>query len=638
MPVIADKFLEIQDLSKGMNTYDPISRVPAGYYVDAQNMLLTSKAPITIGGLTKFNTTAAPNAETIVWCEPYTSGSPAVTTLLVATDAGVLYKYNATTDVWQTLRTGLSTTAFTWTHVPFRGSLLFSNGTDAIMKYNGTNVLPVGSVLAADMEADETWTGTNQSFVSTILDQRREGLQSLKIVSVGNALKTYGAAQDFQVGINGAPNFGGTDLFKMQVFKAAGTSNGTVRIRFADFTTQATKYFEKSVTVSTDGWSTISFAISTFTNTGTAVWTNIGFFQIFIDAGDFLVFDDAYFIYTLAPPVGGLIDLYNQQLMVSGIAADLVAMQYSDAGTPDYFPAANIARFSGGRHALEKTDQVTALRSYFDELIVGKVNSAWTFSGAGTNVSISALPMTIGIDSHRGVTETPWALHYLFENNIFGSRLTSRGLVSTNISSLLQTIDGTLLADVDAIRSDRTHTIRWSFPVTTVTGENGLGLLYDYVADAWTSRYTPHIRYMTRAIIDGNHEILAVQYDGFVRRMDVGTSFDGTAIESYVTLPYMQSGDATKHGDVVRWMNGTVYLKGTASVRIEARFADEPHEFESAAFELMETVQATPNGDKGYFDIARTSRWIQLRIRATSGSFELIMPLVIGYADTQRRI
>ena len=332
MPVIADKFIEIQDLSKGMNTYDPISRVPAGYYVDAQNMLLTNKAPTTIAGLTKFNTTAAPNSETIVWCEPYTSGSPAVTTLLVATDAGTLYKYNVTTDVWETLRTGLSTTAFTWTHVPFRGSLLFSNGTDAIMKYNGTNVLPVGSVLAADMEADETWTGTNESVVSTILAQRREGLRSMKIFSVGNALKAYGAAQDFQAGINGAPNFGGTDLFKMQVFKAAGSSTGTVRIRFADFTTQATKYFEKSVTVSADGWSTISFAISTFTNTGTAVWTNIGFFQIFVDSGDFFVFDDAYFIYNLAPPVGGLIDLYNQQLMVSGIAADLVAMQYSDAG------------------------------------------------------------------------------------------------------------------------------------------------------------------------------------------------------------------------------------------------------------------------------------------------------------------
>lgn len=645
MTVTAQQTLEFRDFSKGMNTYDPEDAVSPGYYVDAQNMILTQKHPITIGGLTRLNTTAAPNSENIVWFEPYTSGDPAVTTMLVATDAGTLYKYNVTTDTWQTLLLGLSHDEigvsvghYIWTHVPFRGSLLFSNGSDPIFKYNGTNVLPVGSILVADMEADETWTGTF-TMVTTPLDQVREGLQAIKIASPNNAILTYATTKDFETGINGAPNFTTTDLFKMNIYKPEAGANGTVRVRFRDATTPTTKYFEGTFSISTNGWNRVSMARSAFSNTGAAVWTTIGSLQIFVDSGDYFIFDDAYHIYKLAPPVGALIDLYNQQLMVAGIPTDLVSMQYSDAGTPDYFPAANIARFSGGRNALEKTDQITALRSYFDELIVGKVNSAWTFSGTGTNVSISALPLTLGIDAHRGITETPWALHYLFENNIFGSRLTSRGLVSTNISSIFSTIDGTKLENTVAIRSDRTHIIRWAMQTTAQSGtRNDLGLLYDYIADAWLSKYTPDVRYYCRATINGNREILCANYDGFIRRVDVGTDFDGTAIESYVTLPYLQTDSVDKHGNVVRWMNGTAYVRGTANVKVYGRFADDPTEMSSATFTLLDTIPAAPNGDKGYFDIGRTSRWIQLRFLASAGSFELFPPVVIGYNDTVRRV
>ena len=640
MTVIAQQTLEFKDFSKGMNTYDPDIAVPPGYYVDAQNMVLTNKYPVTIAGLTKLNTTTAPNDEVIVWAEPYTSGSPAVTTMLVATSAGTLYKYTVSTDTWTTLMQGLSTTKLTWTHVPFRGVLLFSNGSDPIFKYNGTNVLPVGAVLVADMESDEAWTGAG-TLLTSPLTQIREGAQAIKIFPVTSAIMTYTASTNFTTGLNGAPDFGASDLIKMNIFKSEFSSTGTVRLRFRDFTTPTTKHFEKSFTVSASGWNRVSAARSTFTDTGTASWATIGSIQIFVDSGDFFVFDDIYEIYALAPPAGGLIDLYNQQLMVAGIAADLVSLQYSDAGTPDYFPTANIARFSGGRNALEKTDQITALRSYFDELIVGKVNSAWTFSGTGTNVSISALPLTLGIDSHRGIAETPWALHYLFENNIFGSRLTSRGLVSTNISSLLQKIDGSAVENTVAIRNDKTHLIRWAFTTTdsSATTRNDVGLLYDYIADAWVSAYTPDVRYYFRATVSGNREIVAVSYDGYMRRVDVGTTFDGDPIVSWVTLPWQKTGAPEKTGNIVRWVNGTAYVSGTATVIVEGRFADNPTEIASATYTTLGTINAAnPDEDKGYFDIGRTSRWIQLRFRATSLSFALQPPVIIGYNDTSRRV
>lgn len=630
----APQTLTIDDLSKGLNTFDTATRVGQGYYVDAQNMTLTNKTPETVGGLTRFNATPAPNSEAIVWFEPYTTGAGA-TTMLVATGAGTLYRYTLSTDLWETLLKGLSTSSIIWSHVPFRGNLLFSNGSDRPFKYEGTNVLPIGGLLVADMESDETWAGGSNTTVPSLV---QEGLAARIVTSPNTASLTYSPVKDFLTGINGAPNFAATDLFEIEVFKAADSPNGSVKFRFGNVADTA--YFESTVqTVSTTGWSRISLARSTFATTGAPVWNIIAKFSIIVSGGDSNVYDNAFWRYALSPPVGSLLEMYAQQLVVAGISTDRVALQYSDAGTVDSFPAVNIARFSGGRHALEKTDQITALRSYFDELIVGKVNSAWTFSGTGTNVSISALPLTIGIDAHRGIAETPWSLHYLFENNIFGARLTSRGLVSTNVNPLLIDIDGASVANTVTIRHDRSHTIRWSFRTTAATlSQNDLGLLYEYQLDAWASRYTPKIRYYTRAIVNGNREILAAQYDGYMRRVDVGTDFDGTPIESSITLPYYQTTTAEKQGHVSRWINGTFYLSGTANVLVEARFADEPHTFDTAAFSTFGTIQATPDGDKGFVYFGPTSRWIQVRLRATSGAFEVLLPIVIGYADTDRRV
>jgi len=625
--------LQIDDLSKGLNTYDPPTKVGKGHYVDAQNMLLTNKTPTTVGGLTKFNTTAVPGSQAAVWAEPYTN-SAGTTSLLVADDSGKLYKYVSGTDTWTTLRTGLTTGSLVWTHVPFRGQLLFSQGVDeSPYKYDGTNVIPIGALLIADFETDETWSAGSADTTNY-----REGAQGLSIAGASSASLTYATAKDFLTGLNGAPNFGATDLFRLKAIRTAGAGAGTVRFRFGD--AGDTAYFQATTTITSGTFTQVSLNRSDFTvGAGAPVWSSIAKFTIFVDTADTITFDDAVWKYLLSPPQGALIEMYNQQLMVAGIASDRVLLQYSDAGSIDYFPADNVARFSGGRHALESRDEITALRAYFDELVVGKVNSAWTFSGTGTNVSISALPLTIGIDGHRAIVETPWSLHFSFENNIFGARLTSRGLISSNISSLLATIDTDNLDLIASLRHDRTHTVRWSFYTTAgASSQNDLGLLYDYLLDAWCSVYTPKIRYYTRAIVSGVREILCTQYDGYIRRVDVGTDFDGTAIVSHVTLPWMQSNTSGHDDTVSRWLSVTAYVSGTASVSVDARFADEPHEFAAAAFSTYGTIAATPDGDKGYAPLGRTSRWIQVRLRATSLAFTALLPLVIEFQDTDRRV
>jgi len=651
MPEYAAAHIEIKDLSKGLNTFDPETQVPAGYYVDCQNMLLTNKTPITISGLSKLNTTAAPNTRLLRWGEPYTDAA-GVTTFLVATDAGAahadgagIYEYNIVGDTWTPQLHQIDNTATLFSHVPFRGQLLFSNGADDVMKFDGTNVLPVGGNLLVDMESDEDAQWDGNSTIVTTAGDRKEGTQSRSVTTVGAAVAsrlTYPASRDFQAGLGGAPNFTATvpsDLFEVWIKRTAGT--GAISLAYAIETTAGVNsiFFTDTFTP-TGNWERRSIPLSSFSIAGAPNLANIN--SIAFQVSSFpqtILFDWSYLKYRLAPPVGSLIEMYAQQLVVAGIPTDRVKLVYSDPNTVDYFPALNFARFSGGRHALEKTDQITALWSYFDELIVGKVNSAWTFSGTGVNVSISALPLTIGIDSNRAICETPWSLQYLFENNIFGARLTSRGLVSTNITSLLGRLDATHADKVVSIRHDRTHSVRWSFrTLDTLQAANDLGLLYDYQLDAWMSKYTPAIRYYTRAIVNGAREIIVLQYDGFIRRADVGSSFDGVPIESYVTLPWTQVPDPETHGDITRWVDLTVNLAGTASVSLDARFADEPHEFASAVFQSFGTVGPTPDGDKGYCYFGKSSRFIQVRLRATALSFETKLPILIGYIPSKRRV
>jgi hypothetical protein len=713
--------MELADLSKGMNLYDPETKIPAGYYVDAQNMLLTEKSPVTVGGLTKLNTTAAPGDRIVYWAEPYTPSS-GTTHIITFLDDGVegtpdgdgagLWSYTIATDTWTPVWVQVGgANAARWSpdiinttvsrihppiiSVPFRGRLLIQPSVNASsattdryatsattvlsgnipefpLKYDGTYASPVGSFastpqfnagltttgnqwVARFLSTEGTWSGGTER---TAVGMRKEGTSSRELVSTGSAESTmtltYSAARDFLTGLLGATDLTTTDYFVIWIQRTVGSGTVDIRIRFGD--TGDTAYFEEDLTVTLvaeNEFTALAIPRSNFaTGAGSPVWSSIAKLTIGLDGNASTVqFDAAYWAYELSPTTSGrIIEMYNQQLVHAGSNLNPTGIEYSDAGSIDYFDSDNTAQFTGGRNALEETDQVTALWSYFDELIVGKPNSAWTFSGAGTNTSISALPLTIGIGGPRAISETPWSLHYYYDGNIFGARLTSRGLVSTNISSELALVDNRKLFGVTSIRDDGTHTVRWGF-ATRGTGndETDLGLIYDYQLDAWASRYTPEVRQYTRWVsTTGDRELLAVQYDGFIRRVDVGTGFEEaaldegepvfTAIESYVDLPWTQAQNPQSHDKVVQWLDLTVYLKGTADVLVRARFADEPHEFSAAAFTTYGTVGATPDGDKGYVYLGVTSRWIQIRLYAAALSFEIQPPLVLGYNASKSRV
>jgi hypothetical protein len=548
---------------------------------------------------------------------------------------------------------------------------------DNPLKHDGRYILPIGAAgysfdvqnpvtnvptdqRVAAFEASESWSGGTSI---TTGGHRKDGLASRKLSGVASMVLDYTAgasARDFSTGLLGAPNFGTTDWFIIWLRRTAGSGASDHKFRFGN--AAGTAYFEGTfnLTLVADHWYEFAVRRSMLPIVaGAPSWASIDRFTVFNDtAGNDTEYDAAYFQYVQRVGArGAVIEMYNNQLVIGDLYDAKTALRYSNVGSPDYMDAANIARFDGGRLSLGDQDRITALWTYFDELIVGKTSSAWTFSGTGVNVSISALPLTIGIQGNRAIVETPWSLHYHYDNNIFGARLTSRGLVSTNITDYLTPVDVNQGHRTSSIRNDLSHTVRWSFRTTAATvDQNDLGLIYDYQLDAWVGKYTPKIRHYAQWVNYGQkkRELLCAQYDGYIRRVDTGTDFDGTPIASYVTLNWMQASKRTAAGNpsaamstgrvspmranVSQWVDVQVYLKGTATVSIEARFADEPHEFDAAVFATYGTVGATPDGDKGFVYLGKTSRWIQLRLSATSGSFEVNPPIIIGYNSRGSRV
>jgi hypothetical protein len=186
-----------------------------------------------------------------------------------------------------------------------------------------------------------------------------------------------------------------------------------------------------------------------------------------------------------------------------------------------------------------------------------------------------------------------------------------------------------------AIRHDETHSIRFSFREIG-SSQNSLHLLYDWVRNAWTSELLYAASHYHHAIQASTREIHFTAYDGFIRRADAGTDFDGTAIASRLLLPWV-AGPRKRPDDVpamVRWLGAIILLDGNVDVIVEYRVADTPTEA-TGAFSTAEgspLSSSAPDAEKGMVGLGNSmGRFIQVRLRTTSGRMEIHPPVYLYY-------
>lgn len=647
--------LTIDDFSKGLDAYGDVTETEKGCYPEADNLTLVRKSPSTITGTTRLSSTAAPNSETVIYTVPFTLVGSS-TEYLVYTSGGTWYRLSS--DTYTQLRTGLATAPTFLSHAPFRGRMILANGTDAIQGYNGTVMIPIGSKLVSNMANSPnpagTWTGGTNETTNV-----REGTQARQITRTGAGTTTitltYTTAQDFLAGPqSGDPNFDAAangDTLRAQIYVVSGASNIT-RVRFR-FITSAGNYRELDATGFSAGWNAVSVTRNSATSTGSPNWASIASVEIDLTTtGDAtVVVDDVLFQYGTNPvPVGNIVVIYNNFLLVADQSADRVRVNYSSVTQIDDFPTANFVRVTAGGYSLEQGDRITAMHVYSSVVIIGKPRSIHALSGAPGAVTVDVVTTETGIDGHNSVVESPYALLYVYGNNVQAFRLTGRESVSQRIAPMLMPTDhGGLGPGLDvangqlhaAIRHDETHSIRFSF--REVGGsQNGLQLMYDWVRNAWTSELLYAVRQYFHVVSESTRKIGFVAYDGFIRLADDGTDFDGTAIASRLLLPWV-AGPRRRPEDLpaaVRWLGAVVLLDGNVNVTVEYRVADTPQETGGSFTEAEGSplAAASPNAEKGLVTFGNTmGRFLQMRIRTTSGRMEVHPPVYIYYLPVTGR-
>ena len=648
--------LTIDDFTKGLDAYGSVTETEKGAYPEADNLWLQRKVLETIGGTTRFSATAAPNSETIIYAVPFTLVGSA-TEHLVYTSGGTWYRLAS--DTYTQLRTGLSTAPTYLTHAPFRSRVVLANGVDAVQGYDGTTMVPVGTKLVSNMANTPTpggtWTGgTNET--TTV----REGTQARSIDRVGagdtTITLTYTAVQNFLTGPqSGDPDFDALasgDTLRAQINVTAGAANIT-RVRFLFRTGAGADYRTLDATGLSAGWNAVSITRNSAASTGTPNWASIASVDITLTTtgNANVIVDDVLFQYGTNPvPVGNIALVYNNFLLIGDQSADRVRASYSAVSQIDSFPSANFTRVTGGGYSLEQGDRINAMKVYSSVVVIGKPRSIHALSGAPGNITVDVATTESGIDGQNSMVESPFALLYLYGNRVNAFRLTGRGAISQKIGPVLMTANqGGLGPGLDiaaaqrhhAIRHDETHTIRWTFAEIGAS-TNALQLWYDWDRDAWLCEALYAARQFYHTVVGGAREVHFCAYDGFLRRADVGTDFDGTAIASRVLLPWV-AGPRKRPTDlpaVVRWLGGVFLLDGNANVTVEYRVADTPTQTGGAFTEAEGSPldADAPDAERGFVGFGNAvGRFLQARLRTASGTMELHTPVYLYYLPVTGR-
>jgi hypothetical protein len=663
---------------RGIDRESPRTNIAKGGYEDAQNVLLGcepngAKHICTVKPDAVLDSLVSWPAGNVVYFVPFTHSQYSggvlsfLSHLLIVRDTGQIHRYDAgAPGTVTTVRRGMNTSQKLYSHTIYDQWLILMNGRDAPMKY-GQHFLkagearpflfPLGSKPVTPCGAPiagETWTHAGSSgFVNDALvpgGGSRVHTQSLQVAAASNSRVDFASARNFLSGPfpYGGTDFTGSDFLVFQVFKSTGTAN--VRLRFHK--TVGTDFFEftQSVGPSTE-WQTVRLSRSAAATTGSPTWDSIVRVEFFNDdASNPVYVDDVYFLYAVAPPALQVATEHKGRLVGGGVpvAGDAVTptlanLYWSRAGFPDEWPTTNVQVISAGTSALARANRITAVREFGASVLVGTPSAlvAWTIDANG-NPQKQTITNEHGVDSHRAVIETPnGALLLVWQRGLFVLRSTWRAFGAEKIRPLLKDL---WLDEPDwtvAVFDEKTQTIRFWWrekpagaanPTKTTTG-----IILDYVRaqelgeGVWTARMTQLADWAIPAYVSGQREVLYSRFDS-PQIFRLGVSESGP-IESFVTLPWLSREAKDK---LVKWAGLVVPYSSTGPVTAEIRYANNPHEFDTATFESVGVLPASADVDQARVPFGRPARWAQVRLRSLTYKLEIYPPVAFYAYPTAR--
>jgi hypothetical protein len=683
----------VLSFDKGLDRSSPRTKIKSAGYDDAQNIVLlgaqSSKHPTSVGIDAVLDPQVSWPSGNPIWTAPfsystYDAGAKTLTLsthLVVARDTGQYHRYDAGSPGTVTsVRRGFLGTNLQINDFVYDKWLLTLDGRNPVMKYgqhflwSGQNentpyLFPLGSRPITPLMGTtqgETWvqTGSN-AFVSdpTVPQGARVSTAALNLMpGAGNNSRlqfTPGGTPtslDLTLGPQpyGGRVFAATDSLVVSfIGNSATATTGNARIRFLDST--LAKYFEFTITlggIDNTTWHTYTMLRSAATSVGAPNWNAIQYVQFFNDdaARDIFV-DDLYLLYSDAPPPAQVGVSHKDRIVLGGApiigtTPSLGTVIYSNAQNPDNFANAgtnNTQNISGGFESLAKVNQITSLREYQDSVIIGTPSAifAWTVGSSGTPAK-STISTEHGIDSHRGVIETPnGSLIFPWQHGYYILRATGRQFVGAKIQPFIANMATDDSSWTMTVLDEATKTIRTWFREGLSATHVTSGLVFDYVlaqetAEAvWPSKMTQMADWAVPVYINGSRVIILTKFND-PQLYVLGGSMTGS-LTSYITLPWMGEGDDTM---ATKWMGVDLSYASAVPVDVYVRYASNPQEFDSAAFTLRRTLPASPTAtEQGRVLFGGTTRWAQVKIQATTlaaGGFELFPPARLIPLPTSR--
>ncbi|MFA5354462.1 MAG: hypothetical protein WC291_09545 [Thermodesulfovibrionales bacterium] len=641
----------IQDVKKGAWTHASPLSTPPGFAPAITNWDLPGGVPTTMNGDEVFLDGAYAAGTVNLLCDRRTiSAQNYILAKQDATDGRV---YVWVTNAWNTLRTGLTSTASPtyWTWLQYGSDLFITNPYDGVYRYDGDTLIPIGAKAIAQAEADEAalWTGETADTTNF-----REGLQSVYTESSGSAA-------DLVYTPSTALNLTTPRLLATAYSLAATTGTDYIHFKVMFSNTGTIDTTNTRVLLTTSAGNTLNFPLTAWDSdrSGTAFTTSPvagTWYDAYLKAADgtqagtwnpasvtSLTFsvdtsagtlrmnvDDIYVIYANTMPAVRYLAEWKNILFGAATTANEDTIYFSMVQGPDlYSTTANLPLKTRG-------EAITGLKNYFSQLTVGAENTTHSLSGSVQGYTYPAyifdqqmVSREHGVSSHRSMVEANNKLYWWYKGMIIEYRGTGTTKISYPLDVTLATNNDSALDYIVGAAFRKKNQVWWTW---RRSGEsvNDRVLRYDYIEGALLPTEGLSTPLLYETWVSGTERLFTIDTTSrkVYRQDSTNLSFVGTAIEASLELPPLAIPK-----QAYDWLEAYIqYLTNTGTLTVSYRVADHLRALLAAAYSTSESITQSAAGELGRVLLGDRGSLFQLKLSTSGVKAQIQFPLVI-YAD-----
>ena len=421
------------------------------------------------------------------------------------------------------IKTGLTTGLQTY-FISFRDRCFFCNGTDAVQKYDGSNVYAAGcgvpdvSSMTATPSGSGAFSGTYRYKVTYLYDD---------YLSESEGSATYieaTALNDSHIALANIPT-GEGDVKRRKIYR---TNNGGAKEYFL-----LTTIADNTTTTYSD--STDDSALGT-TKPPT-------------DAG--------------SPPVCQYMAVHKNRAIYAKTSSYGDAIYYSELLEPEIVKTTSYARCT-----TEDDDEITGIVVFQDNLYVFKKYSIWALLGEPASWTKRNISMKYGCEAPRSIVLTEYGIIFLATVNrkidgIYIFDGTAFHCISGGIQPDVDDINDTYIANIAANWYQRKYKISW-----TTTSGGGSTNDYTYQAilidDGW--RWTKFDYGIGVFYNQGGDEYGASTDEKYVWKLNTGNADRTLAITSKWQSAYLDFGEPNVYKDYHEFIFDAYLPEGTLTI------------------------------------------------------------------------